>query len=118
MRTGSSTAGRGSQVFGSALVVHRQLLLRLSLAHAVASTAVPTAVFVHDHLVPPFGAVALLTTAALALAILRLRELGGQRRRLLPAVLLTGPLGPWILARRTRALMPVLLLRPASRQRW
>lgn len=104
-------------MFADALVVHRQGLLRLSLAHAVASTSVPAAAFVHQHLVPSFGAVALLTTAALAVAMMRLRELGRQRRRLLPAVLLSGPLGPWILARRTRALLPVLLLRPTSRER-
>lgn len=104
-------------MFATALEFQRRLLLKASVAYALASTAVPTAALLHAHLVPALSVAALVTAAALVISIARLRELGRLRRSLLPAVLLSGPLGPWILARRTRTLLPVRVLRPAGRPR-
>lgn len=104
-------------MFATALEFQRRLLLKASVAYAGASTAVPTAALSHGHLVPALSLVAAGTALILVLIVLRLRELGGSRRSLLPVVLLSGPFGPWILARRTRSLLPVRMLRPAGRPR-
>lgn len=101
----------------TALEFRRQLLLKASIAYAGASTAVPAAALLHGHLVPVLSLVTLTTGIAIAISVVRLHELRRVRRSLLAAVLLSGPLGPWILARHTRTLLPVRVLRPAGRPR-
>ena len=99
------------------LQYQRNVLLAASTSYGALAAAVPTAFVAHRHLALSLGVAATLAAAALVVAVLRASDLGRHRGRLATGLLLTGPLSPVILARRTRRWQPVLLLRPGSSHR-
>lgn len=96
----------------------RRALLTVSAVYAAAYSTLPAAAVLHGHLVRPLTALLLLAAAALLGCVLRFRALRLRPVRLMTLLLLSGPLGPWVVARRTRRLRPLLTLRiPASARR-
>lgn len=99
------------------MAYQRKVLLTTSSTYGTLAAAVPTAFLAHRHLTVDLGAATTLPATAMFLAVLRTRALGHHRGRLATGLLLTGPLSPVILARRTRHWRPVLLLRPRPSRR-
>jgi hypothetical protein len=95
----------------------RSFLLWTSFVYGVLATAVPTTLLSHRHLAPQFAAAAGATALLLLLEVLRVQELGDRRARLASGLLLAGPLGPLLLARRTRRWQPLLMVRPRPANR-
>jgi hypothetical protein len=90
----------------------RTLLLWTSLCYGLLATAVPAALVAHRHLALTFGVSAGLAALVLLSEVLPDTGLGTRRCRLASGLLFAGPLGPVVLARRTRLWQPLLLVRP------
>ena len=92
----------------------RRALLGASSTYGACTLAVPTALIAHGHFARAMTLAAAFSGVLLVYAVLRSRELGRQRAQLASMLVLAGPVGPVLLARRTRQLQPVLLVRPYS----
>jgi hypothetical protein len=101
----------------SVLEYQRKVLLTTSSTYGTLAAAALTVFFAHRHLTVDLGAASALPATGMFLAVLRTRGLGHHRARLATGLLLTGPLSPVLLARRTRHWRPILLLRPRPSRR-
>ena len=90
----------------------RRVLLSASTLYACLALALPTAVIAHNHLTRVMIIGVLAAGAVLATAVLRVRELGSHRGVLASALLLSGPVAPLWVARRTQRWKPLLMVRP------
>jgi hypothetical protein len=97
--------------------LRRSFLLWTSFVYGVLAAAVPTSLLSHQHLAPSFAAAAGVVALLLMFEVLPVKELGDRRARLATGLLLAGPLGPLLIARRTRTWQPLLIVRPRPASR-